>query len=128
MNDKREIHLTHLRQNFRDSGTAVAASLPLRQRSILGEMLPEAMIAVLENYGPSRFAEVFVGTYDTPEVIWNDTMRSHLVSMVHQHIGDFALHLRMVTEARYAYCPLPGVVYSNLTSEVFCHNYYLRNL
>lgn len=66
----RLLHLTHLQQNFRDSANAVAAELPLHRRSILGEMLPEAMLHVLENYGPQRFAQVFVGDFDTPEVLY----------------------------------------------------------
>lgn len=124
----RLLHLTHLQQNFRDAANAVAAELSLQRRSILGEMLPEAMLHVLENYGPQRFAQVFVGDLDTPEVIWNPEMRRHLVAMVLQHLGDFPLSLKQNMQARYEYCPIPGVAYASLAREVFCHNYYLRNL
>ena len=31
-------------------------------------MLPEAMVAYLENHGPDKFAQIFLGEYDTPEV------------------------------------------------------------
>lgn len=38
------------------------------QQSILGQILPEAMVCYLENYGPDKFAEIFLGEFDTPEV------------------------------------------------------------
>lgn len=44
-------------------------------RSILGAVLPEAMIHYLENYGEEKFAEIFLGDFDTPEAIWNNEMR-----------------------------------------------------
>ena len=45
-------------------------------RSVLGHMLPEAMVCYLENYEPERFAEIFLGEFDTPEAIWSREMRS----------------------------------------------------
>lgn len=45
------------------------------QRSILGQLIPEAMIYYLENHGPEKFAQIFLGEYDTPEAIWNNEMR-----------------------------------------------------
>ena len=121
---------THLNQRFR-SGYAAAADateLPLRHRSILGDVLPEGLLFILVNYGPVKFAEVFVGDVDSPEVIWTTEMRKHLIEMVHQHLGDFRLRLFQNTTLEYGYCPIPGVSYSRLKNEVFCHNYYLSNL
>lgn len=37
-------------------------------QSILGQILPEAMVCYLENYGAEKFAEIFLGEFDTPEV------------------------------------------------------------
>ena len=54
------------------SGFAAAADeseLPMKERSILGHMLPEGLLFLLTNYGVDRFAEVFVGNADTLEVI-----------------------------------------------------------
>lgn len=45
------------------------------QRSILGHILPEAMVCYLENYEPEKFAEIFLGEFDTPEAIWSSEMR-----------------------------------------------------
>ena len=124
------LHATHLKQHFR-SGFAAAADdseLPLKDRSILGNMLPEGVLFVLVNYGVERFTEIFVGNFDTPEVIWNLEMRTHLVEMIRQHLGDFPKRLWQNTTALYEYCPIPGIAYQRLEKEIFCHNYYLRNL
>lgn len=45
------------------------------QRSILGQLLPEAMVCYLENHGAEKFAQIFLGEWDTPEAIWNSEMR-----------------------------------------------------
>ncbi|CAJ1946333.1 unnamed protein product [Cylindrotheca closterium] len=124
------LHSTHLHQNFR-SGFAAAADtseLSLKERSILGSMLPEGVLFMLYNYGADRFTDVFVGNLDTPEVIWNFDMRKHLIEMILQHLGDFPKRLWQNTTTKYEYCPMPGVAYKRLEKEIFCHNYYLRNL
>ena len=124
------LHATHLKQHFR-SGFAAAADdseLPLKERSILGNMLPDGMLFILVNYGIERFTEIFVGNFDTPEVIWNLEMRQHLVEMIRQHLGDFPKRLWQNTTAQYEYCPIPGIAYQRLEKEIFCHNYYLNNL
>ena len=126
----RLIHATHLEQHFR-SGFAAAANeseLPMKDRSILGQILPEGLLFVLVNYGPEKFAEVFVGSADTPEVLWTADMRKHLIEMIHQHLGDFPLRLFQNNSTEYEYCPMPGVAYKRLEKEIFCHNYYINNL
>ena len=45
------------------------------KRSVLGHLLPEAMICYLENYESEKFAETFLGEFDTPEAIWSSEMR-----------------------------------------------------
>lgn len=124
------LHATHLKQHFR-SGFAAAANeseLPMKDRSVLGHMLPQGLLFILDNYGFERFTEVFVGNFDTPEVIWSFEMRKHLIEMIRQHLGDFPLRLWQNTTARYEFCPMPGVSYKRLEKELFCHNYYLANL
>jgi hypothetical protein len=121
---------THANQLFRSgfAATADVNQVPIQERSILGNILPEGLLAVLDNYGPDRFASVFVGNIDTPEVIWTFEMRKHLIEMVRQHLGEFPLRLVQNTSTEYEYCPMPGVSYKRLESEFFCHNYYLHNL
>lgn len=45
------------------------------QRSVLGQLLPEAMVNYLQNHGAEKFAQIFLGEFDTPEAIWNAEMR-----------------------------------------------------
>jgi hypothetical protein len=104
------LHATHLKQHFR-SGFAAAADnseLAMKERSILGSLLPEGALYILANYGVDRFTEVFVGNFDTPEVIWNFEMRKHLIEMIRQHLGDFPKRLWQNTTTKYEYCPMPG--------------------
>lgn len=45
------------------------------QCSILGHILPEAMVHFLENHSAEKFAETYLGEFDTPEAIWSNEMR-----------------------------------------------------
>ncbi|KAA0193968.1 hypothetical protein HAZT_HAZT004013, partial [Hyalella azteca] len=63
----RLLHLCHLRQTFRPQEQLAGGDL--LQQSILGPLLPEAMVCYLHNYGPDKFAEIFLGEFDTPEVM-----------------------------------------------------------
>ena len=100
----------------------------MRDQSVLGNMLPEGLIFVLDNYGYQRFVDVFLGNADTPEVIWTMEMRKYLIEMIRQHLGDFPFRLFQNNTLEYEYCPIPAVSYRRLQSELFCHNYYLHNL
>lgn len=53
------------------------------QRSILGHILPEAMVCYLENYEPEKFSEIFLGEFDTPEAIWSSEMRWIILTYVY---------------------------------------------
>ena len=124
----RLVHATHLRQNFREGREALSAHAPVSQRSILGSMLPEAMLCILENYGQEKFAETFTGNFDNPEVIWKYEMRRHLCEMLDQHIAGFDRRLADNTHALFDWVPVPNVVYTDLEPELWCMNYFLRNL
>ena len=119
------LHMTHLRQSFHEN---ISRPLTISEKSALGCMLPTALLNILENYGPERFSEVFCGDYDTPEIIWNASLRKHTVDMINQHLGDLSLRLKQNTMERYEYCPIPRIRYVQLEKELYCHDYYLRNL
>lgn len=51
------------------------------QRSVLGPVLPEAMVCYLENYEAERISEIFLGEFDTPEAIWSSEMRWSCLSV-----------------------------------------------
>ncbi|XP_047738471.1 dnaJ homolog subfamily C member 13-like, partial [Hyalella azteca] len=122
----RLLHLCHLRQTFRPQEQLAGGDL--LQQSILGPLLPEAMVCYLHNYGPDKFAEIFLGEFDTPEVIWNREMRRYMIEKIACHLGDFTPRLVSNTRAQYQYCPIPHITFPQLESELFCDIYYLKHL
>ncbi|CAH2042626.1 unnamed protein product, partial [Iphiclides podalirius] len=120
----RFLRLTHMKQAFR----ADQSSSDIMQRSILGQLLPEAMVCYLENHGAEKFAQIFLGEWDTPEAIWNSEMRRMLIMKVSAHIGEFTPRLRAHVAARYPYLAIPAVRYPQLQHELFCNMFYLRHL
>ncbi|KAJ4802760.1 DnaJ subfamily C GRV2 [Rhynchospora pubera] len=121
---------THVHQAFHGGEeAAVSASLPLAKRSVLGGLLPESLLYVLERSGPATFASAMVSDSDTPEIIWTHKMRAeNLIRQVLQHLGDFPQKLSQHCHSLYDYAPMPPVTYPNLKDEMWCHRYYLRNL
>ncbi|XP_054717127.1 dnaJ homolog subfamily C member 13-like [Uloborus diversus] len=119
------LQLTHSCQAFRCEENQ---SSSIMQRSILGQLLPEAMVCYLENHGAEKFAQIFLGEYDTPEAIWNNEMRRMMIEKIASHIADFTPRLRSNTRALYQYCPIPVIQYPQLENELFCNIYYLRHL
>eukprot|EP00898_Chlorokybus_atmophyticus_P007654 jgi/Chlat1/7890/Chrsp66S00581 len=121
---------THTKQHFHGAIDATTLSaLPLAKRSILGGLLPESMLYVLETQGPDPFAAAMVADSDNPELIWNHKMRfERLIKQVQLHLSDFPHKLPQHTHALYDYAPMPPVTYTELAEEMWCHRYYLRNL
>ncbi|KRY71181.1 DnaJ -like protein subfamily C member 13, partial [Trichinella pseudospiralis] len=117
-------HCSHKMQAFR----SVKNVDTVASRSILYSLLPEAAIFCLENYGAEKYAEIFLGEFDNPEIIWNSEMRRYLIGKIAAHVCDFTVRLPSNVKALYQYCPLPKITYPQLENEVFCHIYYLRNL
>ncbi|XP_042499139.1 dnaJ homolog subfamily C GRV2-like [Macadamia integrifolia] len=122
--------VTHVHQAFHGGEeAALSSSLPLAKRSVLGGLLPESLLYVLERSGPASFAAAMVSDSDTPEIIWTHKMRAeHLIRQVLQHLGDFPQKLPQHCHSLYDYAPMPPVTYPELRDEMWCHRYYLRNL
>ena len=120
---------THLKQSFQDSAASLASGdQHVSVRSVLGQMMPQAMVCMLHNYGAERFAIIFTGEFYTPEVIWNADLRRHMVEMIEQHLGDFPARLRQFCLAQYEFCPIPKIHYASLDKDIYVHEYYLKNL
>eukprot|EP00095_Tigriopus_kingsejongensis_P000308 maker-scaffold292_size219010-snap-gene-0.20 protein:Tk00308 transcript:maker-scaffold292_size219010-snap-gene-0.20-mRNA-1 annotation:"dnaj homolog subfamily c member 13 isoform x1" len=121
----RFLTMAHSKQAFRSEETkkAIAGS-----QSILAQMLPDAMVAYLENHGPEKFAQIFLGEFDTPEAVWNSEMRQFMIQKIAYHLADFTPRLKSNVRALYQYCPIPLVSHPALEFELFCDIYYLRNL
>ncbi|KAG8635782.1 hypothetical protein MANES_16G064500v8 [Manihot esculenta] len=122
--------VTHVHQAFHGGEeAAVSSSLPLAKRSVLGGLLPESLLYVLERSGPAAFTAAMVSDSDTPEIIWTHKMRAdNLIRQVLQHLGDFPQKLSQHCHSLYEYAPMPPVTYPELRDEMWCHRYYLRNL
>lgn len=121
----RFLEKTHTRQTFL---TDENISSELVRRSILGVLLPEAMVCFLGNYGADKFAEIFLGDFDTPEAIWNHEMRRHMIEVIAGHLGDFPVRLQCNPQAIYSYVPIAPISFPELENEMFCNIYYLRHL
>ncbi|XP_071508513.1 dnaJ homolog subfamily C member 13-like [Diadema antillarum] len=115
----------HMRQAFRSDENKGSDII---QCSILGHILPEAMVHFLENHSAEKFAETFLGEFDTPEAIWSNEMRRMMIEKIASHIADFSPRLRSNTRSLYQYCPIPVVNYPQLDKELFVNIYYLKHL
>ncbi|CAH8292614.1 unnamed protein product, partial [Schistosoma intercalatum] len=118
----------HLLQALRLDEFTGSLGIDLTSRSILGNMLPDAMIAYLENHPPEKFAEIFLGDFDSPEAIWNSEMRRYMIGRITSHLADFSPRLHSNIRAIYRFIGMPIIIYQQLENELFCHNYYLRHL
>ncbi|XP_061777667.1 dnaJ homolog subfamily C member 13-like isoform X1 [Nerophis ophidion] len=116
---------THLKQAFKSEESK---GQDIVERSVLGPVLPEAMVCYLENYEAERFSEIFLGEFDTPEAIWSSEMRRLMIEKIAGHIADFSPRLQSNTRALYQYCPIPVISFPQLDNELFCNIYYLRHL
>ena len=121
----RFLKYTHVSQAFRSDENKRS---DIMNRSVLGHILPEAMVCYLENYSADKFAEIFLGEFDTPEAIWNREMRRMMIEKIASHIADFSPRLQSNTRALYQYCPMPVIIYPQLENELFCNIYYLKHL
>lgn len=120
--------VSHLLQSYHDAAASVARDLAVCMKSILGTMLTPALVNVLHRHGPVTFSNVFTGSYDNPEVIWTPEHRAHVVEMINNHLGDFPARLRQYTLCQYEYIPIAKIKFADLDRELYCEEYYLRNL
>ncbi|KAK3083199.1 hypothetical protein FSP39_016526 [Pinctada imbricata] len=121
----RFLKYTHMSQAFRSDENKGS---DIMTRSVLGHMLPEAMVCYLENYSADKFAQIFLGEFDTPEAIWNSEMRRLMIEKIASHLADFSPRLYSNTRAMYQYCPIPVIQFPQLENELFCNIYYLKHL
>nr|CAD7257435.1 unnamed protein product [Timema shepardi] len=88
----RFLQLTHTKQALKGTDTS-----DIMQRSVLGQLLPEAMVNYLENHGAEKFAQIYLGEFDTPEAIWNHEMRQVFDTNANREVGS--AHRRVQSQA-----------------------------
>jgi len=59
------------------------------------------MVAFLTNHGPEKFAEIYLGEFDTPEAIWNTEMRKFMIQKIAYHLADYTPRLKSNVRALY---------------------------
>ncbi|GLD94416.1 hypothetical protein PINS_up003027 [Pythium insidiosum] len=117
-----EARLLHQCHRLQESREARAG------HSYLIGILPEALVALLDNDSPEKFADVFTGRQPDSRVLWTPAMRNHLRSMVREHIEEFEEDLSRDIAATYCYVSLPPVKYMELSRDVYCGGYYLSTI
>jgi len=123
------IHLRRAANSTTTTTAAATAMHSLSTKSILGGLLPESLLYVLQSYGPAAFARALSGECDSPELIWTASMRdTRLVPQMLRHLGEFPLKLTQKWSLVYEYTPCPPVGFPEIEGEVWCHRYYLRHL
>ena len=96
--------MTHVYQAFHGGEEAAISSIPLAKRSVLGGLLPESLLYVLERSGPVAFAAAMVSDSDTPDIIWTHKMRAENL------IRQVALNLQL----EFATCISPQASFVNI--------------
>lgn len=95
------------------------------QRSILGPILPEAMIWYLENYGEEKFAAIYLGEFETPEAIWSSEMRRLMIEKIALHLSDFSPRLQSNVRAPYQ---VSYAFFSFISHSIFSFVFFNENL
>lgn len=93
--------------------------------SALTDILPKAMINLLEACSPSAFTTVFCEGDKSPYVIWNSDMRTHLHEQCVAHLQDYILALEEDGSREWRFCPMAPVTFHELSEEVWCSEVYL---
>ena len=119
------LEVSHLCQATHMVDSHVGKELKPAQQSVLASILPTALISILITYGAEKFADVFTGEFDDPEVIWNNDFRKHVVELIEQHLGVYPARLRQYTLHKYEYIPIPTIHFPQLEKELFVNQYYL---
>ncbi|GBG63346.1 hypothetical protein CBR_g37703 [Chara braunii] len=100
----------------------------LWQDSILQLYLPEGVIMKLCTEGAHAFVELVNSGEESPEVIWNASMRNRLVKHL-EKILDHAVKARAENPLAISlFFPRPAQVYPELADAVYSTPFYLQNL
>ena len=94
----------------------------------LDGVLPKALSYALKKVDENYFIKLFQQDSCTPLLIWNESMRKLLLSVLNLHLTPYINQLKENFTQKYPCLPLPNIAYPELADEIFCCNYYLREL
>ncbi|TMW68317.1 hypothetical protein Poli38472_005785 [Pythium oligandrum] len=97
-------------------------------QSFLVDLIPEAMIGLLDSDGAEEFASVITLKKTDRRALWSPSMKNHLCKVVREHIEEFEEDLRRDVAARYRYVTIPPVKYAELSRDVYCGGHFLSTI
>ena len=100
----------------------------LSEKALFAGILPDAVLYGLQVLSESRVVELYNGNTETALVIWNQSMRDHLQTILHAHIDPYIAMLSNNPHVQWEGIPLPHIHYPELDSDVYCGRYYLSRL
>lgn len=99
------------------------------EENILCSMLPHSIITNLSILSSEKFKSLFNSNTNDESVIWNSSMRLHLVKCVSDHIKSFITELRAKDgDLLYQFSPISKITYQELVNQPFASGYYLKNI
>ncbi|KAL3930367.1 MAG: hypothetical protein SGBAC_011798 [Bacillariaceae sp.] len=94
---------------------------------LLQRFLPLTLVVILKEEGPDTMLNLFDGESDTPELIWDGSMRSELRRVLAEQL-DTCLSKRQASgfgDDQFALSPETVVKYKNLDGELFIGGVYV---
>jgi len=94
---------------------------------LLQRFLPTTLVVVLKEEGPDTMLNLFDGESDTPELIWDGSMRSELRRVIADQLDACITKRREkgVGDERFTLAPGISVKYKNLEDELFVGGVYV---
>lgn len=94
---------------------------------LLKQFLPESLVIVLKEQGSDVMLHLFDGESDTPELIWDSTMRAELRHLLAKHLDECMKHRKdkNYKDTLFSLPPNFGVKYKKLEGELYIGNVYL---
>ncbi|KAH7284662.1 hypothetical protein KP509_34G065300 [Ceratopteris richardii] len=96
--------------------------------SILRLFLPEGMILKMMSEGGDSFTSLLNSEHKSPEVIWSEEMRQHLLEFLNTELGPFVKFRASDPLALYIHVPKAPLVYPELSESVFVAPFYVEQL
>lgn len=94
---------------------------------LLNQFLPESLVIVLKEQGSDVMLNLFDGESDTPELIWDSTMRAELRHILAKHLDECMKHRKdkNYEDASFSLPPNFCVKYKKLEGDLYIGNVYL---
>lgn len=97
------------------------------ERSLLRSLLPEQLITLLVTDGPDTFATAFSAECAAyADLMWEASMRSHLVATLRKHVAPLRAQLRADPSAVLRDASMPQVAYTQLQDQPSVAGVYLK--